>query len=72
MDKDAPPGPERRIAHIDMDAFFASIEQLDHPEWRGKPGDYHSAPLSKNGTPGVLHGMWSVELPRPEAPTETI
>jgi len=28
---------ERRIAHIDMDAFFASIEQLDHPEWRGKP-----------------------------------
>ncbi|HWR03968.1 MAG TPA: DNA polymerase IV [Humidesulfovibrio sp.] len=29
--------PERRIAHIDMDAFFASIEQLDHPEWRGKP-----------------------------------
>jgi len=28
---------ERRIAHIDMDAFFASVEQLDHPEWRGKP-----------------------------------
>ncbi|MDR2892109.1 MAG: DNA polymerase IV [Deltaproteobacteria bacterium] len=23
--------------HIDMDAFYASIEQLDHPEWRGKP-----------------------------------
>ncbi|MDP2846686.1 MAG: DNA polymerase IV [Humidesulfovibrio sp.] len=31
------PNNERRIAHIDMDAFFASIEQLDHPEWRGKP-----------------------------------
>jgi len=31
------PGAERRIAHIDMDAFFASVEQLDHPEWRGKP-----------------------------------
>jgi DNA polymerase-4 len=30
-------GAERRIAHIDMDAFFASVEQLDHPEWRGKP-----------------------------------
>ncbi len=28
---------ERRIAHVDMDAFFASIEQLDHPQWRGKP-----------------------------------
>ncbi len=28
---------DRLIAHIDMDAFYASIEQLDHPEWRGKP-----------------------------------
>jgi len=27
----------RKIIHIDMDAFFASIEQRDHPEWRGKP-----------------------------------
>lgn len=22
---------------MDMDAFFASVEQLDHPEWRGRP-----------------------------------
>ena len=28
---------DRFIAHIDMDAFFASVEQLDHPEWRGQP-----------------------------------
>jgi DNA polymerase-4 len=28
---------QRWIMHIDMDAFFASVEQLDHPEWRGKP-----------------------------------
>ena len=27
----------RKIIHIDMDAFYASIEQRDHQEYRGKP-----------------------------------
>ncbi len=27
----------RCILHLDMDAFFAAVEQLDHPEYRGKP-----------------------------------
>jgi nucleotidyltransferase/DNA polymerase involved in DNA repair len=27
----------RRVIHIDMDAFYAAVEQLDHPEYRGRP-----------------------------------
>ncbi len=63
----------RKIIHIDMDAFYASVEQLDNPDLRGKPiavgGNEHRGVISaasyearKYGVRSAMTGVLATKL----------
>ena len=46
----------RRVVHVDMDAFYAAVEQLDHPELRGRPVIVGADPKAGRGRGGA--SLW--------------
>ncbi len=40
---------DKCFIHVDLDAFYASVEQLDNPEYKGKPVIVGSLPTDKRG-----------------------
>ncbi|MHB1177601.1 MAG: DNA polymerase IV [Daejeonella sp.] len=47
--EEVPTESYRKIIHIDMDAFYASVEQRDNPAYRGKPLVVGGSPEGRGG-----------------------
>ena len=57
---------ERKIIHVDMDAFFASVEQLDNPDLKGRPiAVGHDAPRSVVSTASYEARKFGVHSAQP-------
>ena len=59
------------IGLLDLDAFFASVEQLDHPKWRGKPVIVGGSPDSSAFIPQCLLLPLKSSAPKPFGRPET-
>jgi DNA polymerase kappa len=56
---------QRVFVHVDLDAFFAAVEQRDHPEWRGRPLAVGGGPSSVLSTANYTARQWGVASAMP-------